>query len=277
MNKKFTVGEVSKIVNMPIRTLHYYDEIGIFKPAEVDSITNYRYYNESQIANMDLIKSLKYIGTSLANIKKAQQMTPKELLHFLSEQEEALQLKMKRMRDIQDVLLKTKKQLQEQISIPKFHEIYFTTEDAQRVLSLKVEDATLIDVPSTYFSELTYTIEQGGSVLSNRYGATFPLKKYERGDQFVYTHLYTSLLTEHMIGQLSEKMTVKKMEGGNYICIAFPFTIDTYVENYQKLYNFIINHHLNVVSEVYELFLPTKFSPNEEPDYVVELKVRINP
>ena len=64
----FTIGEVSKMIHLPVRTLHYYDEIGLFKPAYVDPATNYRYYSELQLANMDLIKSLKYIDKCHKNI-----------------------------------------------------------------------------------------------------------------------------------------------------------------------------------------------------------------
>ena len=113
----FTIGEVSKMIHLPVRTLHYYDEIGLFKPAYVDPATNYRYYSELQLANMDLIKSLKYIGTSLNDIKHAQNFTPAQLFSFLNEQQERVSEKLRKMQEVQLVLQKTMKQLEEQIKI----------------------------------------------------------------------------------------------------------------------------------------------------------------
>lgn len=31
--KYFSIGEIAKISNMPIKTIRYYDEIGLLKPA----------------------------------------------------------------------------------------------------------------------------------------------------------------------------------------------------------------------------------------------------
>lgn len=45
----YSVGEITKLCDIPIRTLHYYDEIGLLKPTQVDEINGYRYYEPSQI------------------------------------------------------------------------------------------------------------------------------------------------------------------------------------------------------------------------------------
>ena len=39
----YRVGEFSKITNTSIRTLSYYDKIGLLNPNGVDIFTNYRY------------------------------------------------------------------------------------------------------------------------------------------------------------------------------------------------------------------------------------------
>ena len=63
------IGEFSKLTGVPIRTLRYYDEIDLFKPAEIDLFTDYRYYNENQIKDLDLINKLKSVGFTLEEIK----------------------------------------------------------------------------------------------------------------------------------------------------------------------------------------------------------------
>ena len=45
----FKIGEFSKLTQVSIRMLRYYDEIGILKPANVDSFTGYRMYSADQI------------------------------------------------------------------------------------------------------------------------------------------------------------------------------------------------------------------------------------
>lgn len=63
------IGEFSKLTSVPIRTLRYYDEIDLFKPADIDLFTDYRYYNEEQVEDLNLINELKKVGFSLEEIK----------------------------------------------------------------------------------------------------------------------------------------------------------------------------------------------------------------
>ena len=36
------IGEFSKLVQVPVPTLRYYDQVGLLKPVEVDRFTGYR-------------------------------------------------------------------------------------------------------------------------------------------------------------------------------------------------------------------------------------------
>lgn len=65
----FKIGEFSKLIKVPIKTLRYYDELGIFKPIKIDRFTGYRYYSASQLDTLNKILSLKDIGFSLEQIK----------------------------------------------------------------------------------------------------------------------------------------------------------------------------------------------------------------
>lgn len=64
------IGEFTKLTGVSIRTLRYYDDIDLFKPSEIDLFTNYRYYSEEQIEDLELIHKLKSVGFSLEEIKQ---------------------------------------------------------------------------------------------------------------------------------------------------------------------------------------------------------------
>ena len=42
MKDLFTIGEVARLFQLNIRTLRYYDSIGVLKPERVDGETGYR-------------------------------------------------------------------------------------------------------------------------------------------------------------------------------------------------------------------------------------------
>lgn len=65
----YQIGEVSKICNIPIKTLRYYDEIELLIPRKIDPDTNYRYYSNNQLALVLVIKHFKEAGFSLKEIK----------------------------------------------------------------------------------------------------------------------------------------------------------------------------------------------------------------
>lgn len=79
-NMLYKIGEFSKLANIPIKTLRYYDEINLFKPKEIDLFSGYRYYSEEQLKDLKIILSLKEVGFSLEEIKKNKNNYSDELM-----------------------------------------------------------------------------------------------------------------------------------------------------------------------------------------------------
>jgi len=64
------IGEFSCLAKISIKTLRYYDKIGLLKPAMIDSSTQYRYYTLEQLEIVRLISMYKEIGLSNDVISK---------------------------------------------------------------------------------------------------------------------------------------------------------------------------------------------------------------
>jgi effector-binding domain-containing protein len=62
------IGDFSKLSRVPVKTLRYYDEMGLLKPLEVDAFTGYRLYEYSQLPTLNRILALKELGFSLEEI-----------------------------------------------------------------------------------------------------------------------------------------------------------------------------------------------------------------
>ena len=58
------IGEFSKLAKISIKSLRYYDKIGLLKPAMIDSATQYRYYTIGQLETVRLIVMYKDAGLS---------------------------------------------------------------------------------------------------------------------------------------------------------------------------------------------------------------------
>ena len=62
------ISEISKITKVSVRTLQYYDKIGLLKPAIVKE-NGYRYYNKKSLKKLQLILLYKEIDIPLKTIK----------------------------------------------------------------------------------------------------------------------------------------------------------------------------------------------------------------
>lgn len=64
------IGELSRICQVPVKTLRFYDEEGLLPAARVDPYTGYRFYAASQIGRFHRILALKELGFSLEEIRR---------------------------------------------------------------------------------------------------------------------------------------------------------------------------------------------------------------
>jgi DNA-binding transcriptional MerR regulator len=79
--KTLYVKELSKITKTSIRTLHYYDKIGLLKPSERLS-NGYRVYSNRDLQRLEKIIALKFLGFTLARIQQLL-VDDEETLEFL--------------------------------------------------------------------------------------------------------------------------------------------------------------------------------------------------
>ncbi|WP_413789329.1 MerR family transcriptional regulator [Paenibacillus tyrfis] len=68
MKRLWKVGELAKLTGLTIRTLRFYDQIGLFSPS-AHSDSGHRLYNEADLSRLQQILSLKELGLSLEEIK----------------------------------------------------------------------------------------------------------------------------------------------------------------------------------------------------------------
>lgn len=64
-----SIGQMSKVCGVSVKTLRHYDKIGLLKPERTDRFTGYRYYEENQIGMVLLIGRFKRYGFSLSEIE----------------------------------------------------------------------------------------------------------------------------------------------------------------------------------------------------------------
>ncbi|RKN85938.1 MerR family transcriptional regulator [Paenibacillus ginsengarvi] len=106
MQPFWKVGELAKLTRLTVRTLHYYDQIGLFSPSG-QTESGHRLYSEADLSRLHHILSLKELGLSLEEIKSVMDgghIGPLEIVNLQIERiQEQIKLEQKRLEQLRHV------------------------------------------------------------------------------------------------------------------------------------------------------------------------------
>lgn len=94
---KLHIKEFAELTGVSVRTLHYYDEIGLLKPCFVDEQNGYRIYDECSLERMQEILFYRELDFSLKSIAKILSSPNYDKQKALAEQKKLLLLKKERL------------------------------------------------------------------------------------------------------------------------------------------------------------------------------------
>ena len=129
-----TVNEVSKQTGVSVRTLHYYDEIGLLKPSQVTE-AGYRLYDDATVERLRKILFFREFGIPLKDIRRLLQASETDQSQLLQEQKSILfrrKKKLERLLGQMDRLLRGEKEMAYET---------FTREDIEELFHTFMEHA----------------------------------------------------------------------------------------------------------------------------------------
>jgi len=144
-NKLLSIGEISKLTGASLRSLRYYEKIGLLKPACTDPDSGYRYYTFDQTHHVELIMfciELDIPLKELTTFTHADDMI--DFRAFLAHGKEIAEQKLKRIKQGLNLIctLEHKMDLAEQYQVGQIYE----RELPQKFLHVKPCGASLKDL-----------------------------------------------------------------------------------------------------------------------------------
>ena len=94
---KLQIKEFAELTGVSVRTLHYYDEIGLLKPCFVDKQNGYRFYDETSLERMQEILFYRELDFPLKSIAEILASPNYDKQKALAEQKRLLTLKKDRL------------------------------------------------------------------------------------------------------------------------------------------------------------------------------------
>ncbi|WP_026559828.1 MerR family transcriptional regulator [Bacillus sp. J37] len=271
-DKLYSIGEVSKLMNISIKALRYYDQIDLFKPTYVDPKSNYRYYSDLQLYRLDLIKSLSYIGTPLNQIKRVEDLNNDDYVSFLMDQERIVEEKIDYLFEIQEIIANVREELQRQEA--PFDEIVLLEKDEMKVIQTKVTGLGPINTFNSSFSSLRKYGPSTEGFRKKGYGSIIPFRPYNTVEDINYDYLFTPVLSNKHISSLQSDTEFATLPKGKYLSIVSNSTsFEHYFVTFQKLIHYIQTNEVKPLSDIYEFF--SVYYQNNIHQYISEFRVKI--
>ena len=264
----FKIGEFSRLAQVPVKTLRYYDEIGLLKPAKVDESTGYRYYSADQLPRLHRILALRDLGFSLRQIARflSEELSPAELRGMLRLRQAELQEQAKEAQARLNRVAWRLRQIEEEGTMPMYEVV------VKKVPATKA--AVLREVIPTYsevgrlFSEIFAHLRNNRVRPVGPPFATYYDEEYREQDVDVEAAVpIESFLHE------GERIKVREVPGVEEMaCLVHQGSYESVGEAYTHLISWIQANGYRICGPSREVYLKGPESGCDPAEYVTEVQ-----
>lgn len=255
-----TTSQFAKLHHVNKRTLHYYDEIGLFSPLYKGD-NHYRYYDYSQSIEFEYIRILKDLHMSLDEIKKyLEHPHIDDFMCIADEKIETINQEIKRLKETKMTLEKKKDMLKTcqnikdgDILIKEHHQDYILTTS-----TTLQEDNPIIFNHLKELQEAASHQEPCGSFIS--------IDKIKNHCYDEYDGLFIPIRTKQPYMMIRPS--------GQYL---FAYSIGSWnklPQLYEKILLYVQEHHLELTGYAYEVGL-NEIAIADMNEYVTEIMIQI--
>lgn len=262
MKKHFKIGEISKLYNIGVDSIRYYEEIGLLNPDRSES--GYRHYSIHDIWKLNVIRDLRSIGFTMEQIHEY--LTCHNVassLALLEEEENAI-----------------KKQMQHLMKLQK--NVAHRLETIHSALTLPLHQITLLTLPARHCHSLSegYSHAEEMDLLIKRLINLNQDRLYIIGSNQIGTVISrTSLLTNkkpiYQSVFIIDDDGSETISSGKYLTVAYRGCYTQTVDWGIKLIAYANDHHLKITGDLLELLWIDIHTTSEENEYITQLQLPV--
>lgn len=141
-DKLLPIGQFAALHGVNKKTLMWYDEVGLFRPAVVNSQNGYRYYSYQQSQTLETILLLREMGVSIKEIKAfMQERSATSMEKLLGEKIEELDREISHKKAVRETLAKHRRNMQTLLSMD-LEEISIVEKKGRRLVTVELSADT---------------------------------------------------------------------------------------------------------------------------------------
>lgn len=268
MDQLFTIGQLSKLFNIKVPTLRYYDEVGLLKPAKINNKTHYRYYSTQQFERLNVITYLRALDLSIDAIKQFfDARDTNKLEAMLKEQKLQVRKQITALENIDRRIDARINQVEDAVN---------STLDKIEIVDLPAISVVYLDEdyqPSDDIEFPIVTLRKRFGLDKNIFLGKIALTVSEENLLREHFDSYNGLLLILEPGDSGDATGI--LRAGKYVRLRFHGTHDTAAIQYQKLLQYCQKHNFEIIGPAVETALIDYGITDDFDKYVTEIKIPI--
>ena len=268
MKAYYSIGEVSKIMDISIKALRHYAEIGLLIPSYTDPKNNYRYYAYDQFFYIDLIRYLnKSLYVPLEDIKLMwnDNMNGEELLEFLEAHKSIIDSKIRKYQYSKDMLSRIINDIKSQHAKDKTGDIFEQYFLRRKVYYIEA-NVTHYDI-DLYMKRNNVNLHCEENTADENLCYVYSCKQYLASHELLITKLGT--ISDREIPDMKYFI----LPEGRYLSSAFKYSEANSLQHFEKIYEYAKSRQ-NIISDtVLQTFKMIDLSAFSKYDYKMEIQV----
>ncbi|RKL65249.1 MerR family transcriptional regulator [Salipaludibacillus neizhouensis] len=270
MRNLFTIGEMAKLHNITMKTLRYYNEIGLLEPIQIDERNGYRYYSTEQFEQINTIQYLKKLGFSLKEIKG--QLYHRDIAGFVDLLEKQKKLTEQKIKE----LVQVNRRFQNRINditlareIMELGVVRVVDINERKVVRLmeKIGSEPEIEVS---LRQLENMANMNSSIFIGGVGLTVDLNNIKDKKFDEYNSIF--ILTEE---EDIESSFITTFQKGKYASIFYRGDHNESSPYYKVLLDYIKKNGLQMMGDSIERVIINQYISKNEEDYLTEIQIQV--
>lgn len=262
-----TIGETARLFHMNIRTLRYYDELGILKPEYVNRDTNYRYYSTNQFERLNTIKYLRALDMPLEKISNFfHEKDVNTILSIFMEQRENVLKKQKQLAQIEKKITNRIEQIKTALSA-SYGQVIVKRLPQRKIVLLK-KKFTLADDLELLIRDLSKKHCLDDAIFLGKVGVSISQQDLIKGQ---FTHFSSIFVVVEAEDDFKNKDSV--LSEGSYATVQYQGTHEEALPYYTLLLNYLKDSGFQIKGDSVEITIIDTGITNDCDKFVTELQI----
>ena len=289
-SKLLTIGQFAALHGINKKTLMWYDEIGLFKPAAINPVNGYRCYNYHQSSLLETILLLRELDVSVSEIQAFMKNRSAESLKLLLEERIAgLDAQITHLRAVRKTLCNYHQNMETLLTID-LSQINIIEKDERCLVTVEITKDISYDRQVEMITAETkkYQLRR---LHDASYGTMISIESLYLGDFDDYSRLFIEIhfpILKESSDTFQENLSCKETDsscskksglhiqpGGTYLRAFYQGDWEQLSRKYQEIFDYAEKHRLTLSGFSYEILINENVTDRME-DFIVQIEIPVS-